>query len=195
MGKVGDLIIVSFFGTLFFISIIGSGGALSAVYYACVKSVRYEYGIARKEFFHSLRENWVQGFKIVLLFLLYGLATFGSIYFSNQMNMEGYLAMLYWILARMLLLPLFLVLPWIFALLARFTMKTGELIKVSFYIAVRHIGTTILLIFLWAIAAFGICYMPIMTLLIPGVLALASSYLTEKVFQNYTNTTEKEVPF
>ena len=127
MGKVGDLIIISFFGSLLSVTVLLACPAWAAVYYASVKSIRSEYGTARKEFFHSFRTNLRQGFFLNIVFLLYLAATFICLTFSNSLDPEQGLSIIYWIMARMLILPLLLTLPWIFPLLSRFTMKNTVL--------------------------------------------------------------------
>lgn len=187
MSKIGDMIILSFFWCLFTMTILLAGPACSAIYYASVKSIRSEYGIARKEFFHSFLVNWKQGMGVGVLLLLYGLFTFISIRFSNMLNPEHTWALIYWIMARMLVLPPLLIFVWIFPLLSRFTIKTGILFKTACYLSIRHLGTTLLLMAGTGAAIFFIMYMPILALFVPAAFAFGSSYLLEAVFKRYTN--------
>lgn len=185
MGKVGDLMILSFFWSLLSLTVFLAGPACSALYYASVKSIRSEYGIARKEFFRSLRTGWKQGTGVGMLLLAYSLLTYGSIAFSNMLSLEQGWELAYWILARMLILPPVLITVWLFPLMGRFTMKTGELLKTAFYLSVRHLGTTVLLVAGTAAAVFCMVYMPILTLLVPAAYAFGCSYFLEPVFKKY----------
>ncbi|HIT65657.1 MAG TPA: YesL family protein [Candidatus Merdisoma merdipullorum] len=192
MGKVGDLIIISFFGSLLSVTVLLACPAWAAVYYASVKSIRSEYGTARKEFFHSFRTNLRQGFFLNIVFLLYLAATFICLTFSNSLDPEQGLSIIYWIMARMLILPLLLTLPWIFPLLSRFTMKNTVLIRTAFYISVRHWVTTAVLVVLYGVSLLIIFVMPVLALILPGAAALAASFLTERVFVRYVDSEERE---
>lgn len=192
MGKVGDLIILSFFWSLLSMTLFFAGPACSALYYASVKSIRSEYGIARKEFFRSFKAGCRQGTGVGILFLMYSLLTYGSIAFSNRLNLEQGWALVYWILARMLIFPPVLVSVWIFPLLGRFTIKTGKLLETAFYLSIRHLRTTVLLAAGTGAAILCVVYMPILTLLVPAAAAFGASYFLEPVFKKYTVSEEGE---
>ena len=189
---VGDLIIISFFGSLLSMTVLLACPSWAAVYYASVKSIRSEYGIARKEFFNSFRANLRQGIRIGLFLLLYLAAACTSVAFSNSMDPEAGMSLLYWVLARMLVLPMLLVFPWIFPLMSRFTMKDLALIQTAFYISVRHWAVTAILLSFYVAAALLIWIIPVLTLILPGVMMLIVSFLTERVFNGYIAPKEKQ---
>ena len=193
LAKVGDLILLSILWCLCTGSVVFSGLGWSAVYYVALKTVRSEYGTTFKEARLFFKGNWKQGLALSIFTAVYLAGTLSAISFSNALVQVSGISLVYAILARALLIPAALILPWLFPLFARFTMKNTALIKTALLLSVRHFGRTVLVLALLAAAAFCAVNIPILFLILPGAAALCMSYIIEPVFSKYAQK-EAEAP-
>lgn len=185
LAKLGDLILLSILWCLCMVSVLFAGLGWSAVYYAALKSVRSEYGTTVKEALAFIKGNWKQGLALGGLTVVYLIGTLSAISFSNALVQVSGVTLVYAILARILLVPFLLVLPWLFPLFARFTMKSTAFIKTALILAIRHFGRTVLALALLGAASFCAINVPILLLILPGAVSLCLSYLIEPIFCRY----------
>lgn len=186
MGKIGDLIILSFLWTLMSVTVVLSVGASAGMYYAVVKSVRSEYGTAFREMWRSFKRNLKQGALVSLMLAIYtALLIMGWSLSSSLLSSGSALAVAYWAAVRLLAVPLLLILPWLSALLARFTVSLKQLFAYAFILALKELKTTLLLLILLALSAFCVINIPFLTFIIPGCYTFAASFLIERVFKRY----------
>lgn len=153
------------------------GAASTALYYSMVKCVRHERSRATREFFHAFRQNFRQAtllWLICLGVLALGLA---DIYAFSQMGVRA--GEFLYVLSRLLLLPVPLLFPWIFAFLSRFENTVAGTLRFALWLAVKHAGKSMLLL-LELTAGFLIAWLlPQIAPLLPGILCLLMSYAIE----------------
>ncbi len=189
-----DIVVLSFLFLICCIPVVTLGAAWSALYYSGVKGVRYGFGYAWKEFFHSLKDNIVTGLLTWILmggveaFLIFSIAMV-TLYFKGAVGavlIGCYMALFLLILAVMV---------YVFPILSRFTVKTGQLLKMSLIVSVVHAKQTILLVLLVitfaALMVVGWTLCPIFLFVAPGAFVLISSYILEPILAEYT-TAEQE---
>lgn len=164
--------------------VITIGASATALYYTIVKCVRHDRGRVVSCFFHSFRSNFRQATVIWLLCLLYIAVGIGDAYAFSRMGVrEGDL--LFYI-SRLFFLPVPLLFPWLFAFLSRFENTVGGTFRFSIYLALRHIGITLLLA-AELIALILICWLlPIFIPLLPGPFCMLMSLHIEPVFRKMT---------
>ena len=164
--------------------VITIGASTTALYYTIVKCVRHDRGRVVNCFFHSLRSNFRQATVIWLLCLLYIAVGIGDAYAFSRMGVrEGEL--LFYI-SRLFFLPVPLLFPWLFAFLSRFENTVGGTLRFSVFLALRHIGITLLLA-AELIALILICWLlPIFIPLLPGPFCMLMSLHIEPVFRKMT---------
>ena len=185
LAKVGDLILLSILWCLCTMSVLFAGLGWSTVYYVALKCVRSEYGTTLKEAGAFLKGNWKQGLALGGITAVYLFGAFSAISFSNSLVQVSGVSLVYAILARVLLIPPLLIVPWLFPLFARFTMKSAAFVKTALILSIRHFGRTVLVLALLAAAAFCAVNVPILLLILPGAVSLCLSYLIEPVFSQY----------
>jgi uncharacterized membrane protein YesL len=81
---------------------------------------------------------------------------------------------------------------YIFPVLSRFTLNTKALFKTAFFLSVKHLPSTLVMMVI--LTAFAIiCYIrPIIFIFIPGVCCLLCSFIMERVLKKYMpNQSEK----
>lgn len=80
-------------------------------------------------------------------------------------------------------------LVYIFPVLSRFTVTIKHLFKWAFFMSIRHLGWTLLLVVLFVGTAvmmgMSFLYLPPLCILLPGIYTLIASFIIEKVFKRY----------
>ena len=165
--------------------VITVGASSTALYYTVVKCVRHDRGRVSTCFFHSFRSNFRQATLIWLLCLLYIAVGIGDAYAFSRMGIrEGHFL---FYLSRLFFLPVPLLFPWLFAFLSRFENTIGGTFRYSAFLAMRHLGVTLLLA-VELVALVLICWMlPIFIPVLPGPFCLLMSLHIEPVFRKMTS--------
>ena len=171
---------------LTFLTLLPIVPATTAMYYTIVKVIRRERSYAIKEFFRSFRRNFKQG----LAFSVIALAAIGILYidFTYAMDLSkagessGSTFMGVFLVVAFLVTSVYM---YVCPVLSRFEMRLGRMLKTCFYMATRHILTTVLLIVIAAVVLLG-CYLVLPGIFILPVCAtLLASFLMERVFKRY----------
>ena len=160
---------------LFSLPIITVGASASGLYYAVVKSVRRERGNPGREFLKGFKESFKTA-TVVWLLLLVVLVP---------------LAMLPKLIPAYLL-PMCIFLPWVFAYISRFNGGAFSCLKGTFVIAVGKPIKTIAMALLLSAAVLAGYLLPLLIPLLPGITALAISYLIEPEFIKITSQMEQD---
>ncbi len=153
------------------------GAASTALYYSMVKCVRHERSRATKEFFRAFRLNLRQATLLWLICL--GVMALGAadVYAFSQMGVRP--GDFLYVFSRLLLLPVPLLFPWIFAFLSRFENTVPATLRFALWLAVRNGGRTLLLLLELAGALLIAWLLPQIAPLLPGALCLLMSYAIE----------------
>ena len=121
------------------------GPATTALFYACQKMARDEEGYITRSFFHSFRQNFRQGTLIGLIMTGLG----GFLCFDGFVLLRLYKTSAFWaVLTAVFLVALaawFIVLIWIFPLLAHFNNTTLAMFKNAIMLAMRFLLCTVLM--------------------------------------------------
>ncbi len=158
------------------------GAASTALYYAVVKCIRHERGKLTGSFFAAFRREFRQS-TLLWLILLAAAALFAAdIRIFSRMGAAGVLGTV----GKILLLALLAFFPWVFAFVSRFTNTVGGTLRYCGYLALRHIGATLLMTL--ELVAFGLVswLMPAIFPLLPGLVCLLLSLHIEPVFKPLT---------
>lgn len=196
MSKIFDVMVLSLIWLVLCLPIITIGPASTAVYYTMVKVIRRERSYLLKEFFRSFKLNFKQGAILTLIYAVLVAIMYFDFRYVQELSEAGskYGPMLF---GAFLVLAIFVVFTavYIFPLLSRFTVTIKNLIKWSFFIAIRHIGWTLLLGVLFIGTAlmmfFAFFYMPPLIIFLPGVYTLIVSFPMEHIFKRYMPVEEE----
>ncbi len=172
-----DIVWLGLLWLLCTLPVITLGASSTALYYSMVKCVRHERGRATREFFHSFRRNFRQA--TILWLICLGVLALGLadvLAFSRMGVREG--DFLY-VFSRILLLPVPLLSPWIFAFLSRFENTVTGTLRFSVWLALRHIGASLLMLAETALCGVIAWLLPQIAPLLPGALCLLTSFSME----------------
>ncbi len=195
LGKIFDIGYLSIIFVVFCIPIFTIGASLTALYYTTVKVVRRERGYVFQEFWRSFKLNFGSATILWVIQLVLMLMVSYNLYITmgDGTNKGGFLTGAYIAIA----LIVYAVSCYAYPVLSRLVLKNSQIVKLSLYMAARHIYFTIpiMIVTLAAIAAmvFFAPIAPLLPILAPAVAALVCSYMMEMVLKKYMPKQEEEV--
>ena len=180
MGKLFDVVALNLVFIIVCIPIVTIGPAISALYYASVKSIRRDRSYPIKEFFKAFKRDFKQSFIVGLILVLAAAIIYVDIRFVVDYIKNDFTAMRYVYLVIGLVISFISV--YIFPLISRFSLKISGLFRLSFYLAIRHFLTTIVSIIL-LFGGFVLVYISagLALLFAPVLVNLLISIMMEKV--------------
>ena len=180
MGKLFDVVALNLVFIIVCIPIVTIGPAISALYYASVKSIRHDRSYPIKEFFKALKRDFKQSFIVGLILVLAAAIIYVDIRFVVDYIKNNFTAMRYVYLVIGMVISFISV--YIFPLISRFSLKISGLFRLSFYLAIRHLLTTIVSIIL-LFGGFVLVYISagLALLFVPVSVNLLISIMMEKV--------------
>lgn len=194
LSKLFDIGYLSIVFILFCIPVVTIGAALTALYYTTVKVIRRERGYVFHEFWRSFRLNFFSATKmwlielVIIVVMLFNITTV----MEGTTKTSGYMLGAYIVMS----LIVYAVSCYVYPVLSRFVMKNTQIVRMSLYLAAKHIYFTVPLIIVSAAAIVSVFllipYMPIIPILVPGLASLLYSYMMEIVLKKYTNKGDSE---
>ena len=180
MGKLFDVVALNIVFIIVCIPLVTIGPAISALYYASVKSIRRDRSYPIKEFFKAFKRDFKQSFIVGLILVLASVIIYVDIRFVVDYIKNDFTAMRYVYLVIGLVISFISV--YIFPLISRFSLKISGLFRLSFYLAIRHLLTTIISIIL-LFGGFVLVYISagLALLFVPVLANLLISIMMEKV--------------
>ena len=190
-GKVGDIFILNILFLITSLPVVTIGASLGALHYASMKNVREDGIFILSNYFHGFKDNFKKGTLVWICNLLLLGINLSSLYASTFM--PGEIRLLFLFALLFILLLVLLVFTYAYPLLARFEVKWQHILVNSFFLALKHLPSTVLimainfapLILLFFgtinIALFVVYY----TFLGFGLSAFLSGYIYNKVFDRY----------
>ncbi|MGN0165740.1 MAG: YesL family protein [Lachnospiraceae bacterium] len=186
INKTADLVILNVVFILCCVPIVTIGPAYTALYYTVMKTIKKDRGYAMRNFFHSFKQNLLQGAVIWMILLVLGTACGMVLYmFWDASAAGGSAQWIFWITAVIAFFIICLLL-YIFPVLSRFDFKLPQFFAFSYLIAVRYFVYTLLLVLLFAAFLLaGYFCIPAAIIILPALYAFISSFLIERIFAVY----------
>ena len=185
LNRVGDVFILSIVFSLCCVPIVTIGPALTALYYTAMKGITVGEGYVAKYFFKSFKQNLKQG---VLIFLIMALALFVfgvDLWFWLKQWQEARLgvARIMIIVSVVMLMVAAMIFIFVFPLQAKFDNGIKVQIRNAFLLSIKFFPTTLAVLAITALMAFGVYYAP--ALAISGYILLgfgAMGYVNGALF-------------
>ncbi len=195
IGKFWDVLILNILWLICSIPIFTIGASTTAVYYVTLKLARDDDGYTIRSFFHSFKQNFRQATIIWLILLLTGIILIADLWFVLTANIvpAGTLRILATALFLGLLIVWFVVLTYVFPVLARFYGTVRQTITNAFLLSVRYILYTIGIVLIDAVVVvLTITSLPVLTMLGFALIAFLNSFLLEGVFKKIIPKEERD---
>ena len=191
MGKIFDLMMASVLWLLGSLPIVTIGASNSALYAAVSRSVRMDIGTVPAQFWKSYRRElksslpvWI-GFGTAAFLLLLNIGIVRN-------KVEGLAGIFFVMFYGFLTLLLIAACCYAFPALSRFDMPPGWIVKLSFYLVIRHLPVTVLLLALSAGAYLLLLWKIALVLIVPGAAMLAASFLIEPILARHMPKEEEK---
>lgn len=183
-GKIFDLIVVSVLWVLGSLPVVTFGASCSALYAAVSRSVRRDTGTAVTQFWRSYRRDLRSSLPVWMCFgaaIFVLLLNFGIV----RGRTEGLTSLFFMMFYGFLTLLLIIACCYAFPALSRFDMPGGWIVKLSFYLLVRHLPVSLMLLALFAGAYLLILWKVMLVVIVPGVAALLASFLIDPILDRH----------
>ena len=186
INKIVDCVFLSLLWFVFSIPIVTMGASTSALYYVANKSLRHSRGYIFREFWSGFKSSFKQSTIFWIIAVVIGIVLYVDSVLLDYMLPEGGMltiakAFFYAMLLLLILLTLY-VLPYI----ARFELDLKSIVKNCVFMALRHIGWTLLLAVIALVCFFIVFIIPFIAIFfVPAVDALLSSLILEHIFKKY----------
>ena len=195
LSKIWDMMVLNFFWFITVLAFIGP--ACTGLYYAVVKNIRRSRDYAGKSFFHSFKSNFKQAAILGALQIVFGVGLLFCYDFAiHYLDEKAYLAQVYYWLVVIMIILFLMVSIYIYPVLSRFDLKVSTVIKMSFFMAFRHLLTTVI-----GVLGLAVCFFCITSFIISPLLLIAPvlytfgiSFPMEKVLRKYMPKKEDADP-
>lgn len=192
MSKVADLCILNIICVICCIPVITAGASITAMYYVTLKMVRNEEAYIVRSFFKSFKQNFKQATIINLIMLLIGVVLYVDLNVSKAM--QGGAGQIFYVIFMAFVLIYFILLLYVYPVLARFYNTIKNTIKNALFMAIRHLPYTVVMVLiavcpllLLLVKSYQIQSTLFVLFLLMGfaLIAYCNSYFLAKIFDNY----------
>ena len=193
VGKLFDAFILHIIWLVCCIPIVTFGPATTALYYAMMRDVRDEDAHYVRAFFRSFKENLKQGIILGLIFLVVGVLLGYGLWFYTANRSVGTLYNVLWAIDIGMLIIYAMTLQYVFALQSRFVNTVRTTISNAFFMSIRHIGWTFVMLVLFAGVYFIVLWFNFIPLLLLGygLIVYLDSYILNHIFKPYVKQAEE----
>jgi len=182
-GFVADMIILSLMWILFSIPIITIGASTTAMFYVSTRRIANREGYITSDFWASFKENFKRATMLWLVILVIGFVLIFNI--VNRDLMGDNMAMFMFPAQLVFLVMLTFTTVYIFPVTARFEMSVWQTIKSCFFMATRHLLTSVVCGLLLVAVVVGSLIVPVMFFIAPGLYATLASFMLMRIFKRY----------
>ena len=182
-GFLADMIILSLMWLLFSLPVITIGASTAALFYVATRRIANREGYITGDFWLAFKANFVRGTALWAI-----IAVVALLLIFNIMNMDLMGGMSIFLLPAqiILLVQVAFITVFLFPVTARFEMGVKQTLKTCFFMANRHLLTSILCTLLFFAMLIGVFWlMPPIIFVAPGAYAVLSSYLLVRIFKKY----------
>ncbi len=173
-----DILIITLLWTITSLPIITVGASTTAMYYVITRQLSNREGYIRTDFFKSFKANFFQATGVTILFIVIFAVLFFNIYILPG---DSVLFPIQFVLLAVAVA----VLAFVFPVLSRFEFKFFELLRTSFFLAVRHFPTSFTcVVLLYAIYVLVLRW-PFAFVVCAGVYGWLTSLMFMRVFKKY----------
>lgn len=182
--QIADILGAGFLWLLCSVPLITIGPATAALYYTIVKVVRRNRETVIKSFFHSFKNNLLQGILFTVFYLLYG-AVIGFYILAAR---DGRILLNSYVVCTLGIIltgPFLFTLMYIFPVVSRFQAGVLRQFQYALYMSVKHFPSTAVLILILVATGLLIYFVPFLMAILPGFYVYLASFFIERIFKKY----------
>ncbi len=184
LSRLADLFWLNLLYIVCCIPVITAGAATTALYYVTLKMAKDEEGYITKSFFKSFKQNFVQATLIWGIFMIVFIITILDFRIANGRSMadvlkDNTISNVVIVAVGVMTIVMFMILVYVFPLLAQFDNTVKNTIKNAFLISIRHLPYTFLMLLVAAIPVALIWFSPALLILVT-IMFSATAYINSK---------------
>ncbi len=186
LGKIVDMIILGALWFVMCLPIVTIGAATTAAYYVTFNQFNGKDGYVVRSFFKSFKENFKQATILFIIIAIVGGIAFSNIYvINNYINLSSGASNVLKGVQLFILLELWLLFIYAFALLSKISFSFKGLIFTALQMANRHLFASLLMILVVVGIFFMIMYFPMMFLVGGSIYLGLTSLILKYVIKKY----------
>lgn len=185
ISKIANCILLSMLWLAGCIPVITVGASTCALYYTVEKNIKNDRGYVVSSFWHAYKENLKQATVVCALLLAVEVVFLCDYWILDALEKSGHVLGNIYILFQIFMGLVLLYAVWVFAMLGRFQNIVRQIMKNSFILMVRHIGTSFVIAFCLTFGIVIVWLIPIAVFLMPTVVCWLISVPVERVFKKY----------
>ncbi len=188
MGKMVDMIVLGALWFIMSIPIVTIGASTTAAYYVAFNQLNGKDGYVVRNFFKSFKENFVQATLLFVILLVIGSVAVINLFIINDFMAPISTSMGDNILKGLqlfILLELWLVFFYGFALLSKISFTFKGLVITSLQMANRHLLTSFLSVVVVIGLNFAIMYFPILFLFGGAIYFTLTAFILKQIIKKY----------
>jgi len=191
---IADIMILSFIWILFSIPLFTIGASTTALFYVTTRRISDKEGYLFKDFYSSFKSNFKMATKLWLLFAgLFGLLAANVYMLWNFDFFDPWMATILLPIQILILIELSITSIYLFPITARFEMSFRQTIKSAFFMANRHLLTTLsCVVTALAILLAAEMFFPPLFMVSMGLYAYVTSYMFIVIFRKYRPELDSE---
>ena len=182
-----DIMILSLLWLILSLPIITIGASTTALFYVTTRRISDRESYLIKDYFKSFKENFKKATILWIMQLAMGTLLVTNMFMLPNDLFDPLITSILFPIQIILLIELFIVSIYIFPLTARFDMKILQTIKSAFFMANRHLLTSISCVMVVVAIFMVVFYLSIEIIMIfaMGIYAYAASYMIMPLFKRY----------
>ncbi len=186
LGKIVDMIILGALWFVMCLPIITIGASTTAAYYVTFNQLNGKDGYVITSFFKSFKQNFKQATILFSIIAVIGIISAGNIYvLNNYISLEDTLSNVLKGVQVFVLLELWLLFFYSFALLSKISFTFKGLILTSLQMANKHLLVSILSVAIVIGLYYAVAYFPILFLFGGAIYFLIAGFIMKFVIKKY----------
>ena len=188
-GMLADTIILSLMWFLLSLPLVTIGASTSALFYVSTRRIAEREGYITSDFWEAFKSNFGRGTKLwLIVFALFVVLGFNLL----NAGAVGQLSRVVFAAQIIIAVQASLMCVYIFPLTARFDMGIKQTIRSAFFMANRHLLTSLTCVGLLVLLFVGAWMFPPLFVVIPGVYAMVASVVIMRIFKKYRPEMDKD---
>lgn len=179
-----DLIILTIIWAIISLPIITIGPATSALYYVTTRQLSDREGYVTRDFFRSFKENFITGAILTVIFAFFTIILFINITISY--------GTIFFYISIVIAYEVIITAMYAFPILARFDLNAMGVLRNAFFMANKHIFTTLSCFALIFIMYFICRMLPFLFIVCIGLYCFITSIFFMIIFRKYVPEMDKD---
>lgn len=185
IAKFANCVFLSILWLIGCIPVITAGVSTCALYYAVEKNIKNDRDYVISAYWSAFKDNFRQGTAIWAILLAVEALLISDYWILEELGKSGHALGDACILFQIFMALVLLYAIWVLSMIGRFQNTFGQILKNSFILMIRHIGSSLLIMAFVIFGVLTVWLIPLTVCLMPAVVFWIISVPIENVFKKY----------